>query len=393
MWYAIEAGRAHLRTGSIPRALKYFAAVEGYFRDFNEDQHDFHRYCLKKGTIRAYTDFIAYLDIVRGNHFFVDALVGAISCLLVMHDQPGQFIEKTEDGEDLSKMTAAERKRAKQKADKAKKKEAARLALEAEQAKLEEVQNSEGVENSEKEGEKETPKEVVEEDSDPAGTTAFKEKLAAKPIEEAARLCGLLMEVHSDKPAEITLAAALAMFDVQVRRGKWLLATNALTLAQTIASKDHPEVLRRRVPFAAYVASGKVLCGAWTAAPETFAGSVDVDVDAVVKELVLKRCGGASTSAACVAEAEKVLAGAKDNYALRCAAAEAIVMVSPSEASRVAAFGSVLAIDDKLKLSTIVDGGLALTRMGAGDDVLAKLKAKALTLCPDAESTFALRWL
>lgn len=40
------------------RALKKYGAVEKHFADFAEDQFDFHGYCVRKGTLRAYVDVL-----------------------------------------------------------------------------------------------------------------------------------------------------------------------------------------------------------------------------------------------------------------------------------------------------------------------------------------------
>jgi hypothetical protein len=36
------------------RALKYFTAVRKHYDDMEEDQFDFHQYCLRKMTLRSY---------------------------------------------------------------------------------------------------------------------------------------------------------------------------------------------------------------------------------------------------------------------------------------------------------------------------------------------------
>ena len=38
----------------ILQALKMFKEVEKHFADFDEDQFDFHSYCIRKMTLRAY---------------------------------------------------------------------------------------------------------------------------------------------------------------------------------------------------------------------------------------------------------------------------------------------------------------------------------------------------
>ncbi len=40
------------------QALKTFLAVSKHFFDINEDQFDFHGYCIRKMTLRAYIDML-----------------------------------------------------------------------------------------------------------------------------------------------------------------------------------------------------------------------------------------------------------------------------------------------------------------------------------------------
>ena len=40
------------------QALKMFKEVERHFADFDEDQFDFHSYCIRKMTLRAYVRHI-----------------------------------------------------------------------------------------------------------------------------------------------------------------------------------------------------------------------------------------------------------------------------------------------------------------------------------------------
>ena len=46
----------HLQTRveCLRQALKMFKEVEKHFADFDEDQFDFHSYCIRKMTLRAY---------------------------------------------------------------------------------------------------------------------------------------------------------------------------------------------------------------------------------------------------------------------------------------------------------------------------------------------------
>lgn len=48
MWYEVAAGRAYAAAGAPGPALKRFLKVHAHFEDFQEDQFDFHGYCVRK---------------------------------------------------------------------------------------------------------------------------------------------------------------------------------------------------------------------------------------------------------------------------------------------------------------------------------------------------------
>lgn len=68
MWYELEWAESQLRQKRYGHALKKFAAVEKHFSDFVEDQFDFHSYCIRKMTLRAYVDILRYSTFMRTNH-------------------------------------------------------------------------------------------------------------------------------------------------------------------------------------------------------------------------------------------------------------------------------------------------------------------------------------
>lgn len=57
-WYEVAAARSFLRTGEIGRCLQKTHAVDKHFEDMVEDQFDFHTYCVRKMTLRAYLQLL-----------------------------------------------------------------------------------------------------------------------------------------------------------------------------------------------------------------------------------------------------------------------------------------------------------------------------------------------
>ncbi|KAF9897384.1 N-alpha-acetyltransferase 16, NatA auxiliary subunit, partial [Lobosporangium transversale] len=113
-WFALAAGESHLRQGQIGRALRRFHQIEKHFNDYTEDQFDFHTYCPRKMTLRAYVSLVRLEDQLRSHPYYVRAAHGAIQCYLTIFDKPDG-----EDDEAMKGMTEAEKKKFRNKKRKA----------------------------------------------------------------------------------------------------------------------------------------------------------------------------------------------------------------------------------------------------------------------------------
>eukprot|EP00906_Rhabdomonas_costata_P022960 RCo033065 len=60
MWYELEEGDAFWRMGDILTAMRRWLLIDKHFADIEEDQFDFHTYCLRKSTMRAYVDMLRF---------------------------------------------------------------------------------------------------------------------------------------------------------------------------------------------------------------------------------------------------------------------------------------------------------------------------------------------
>ncbi|KAK8940316.1 hypothetical protein KSP40_PGU009307 [Platanthera guangdongensis] len=78
MWYELASGESYFRQGDLGRALKKFLAVEKHYADMTEDQFDFHSYCLRKMTLRAYVSMLKFQDQLHSHIYFHKAAAGAI---------------------------------------------------------------------------------------------------------------------------------------------------------------------------------------------------------------------------------------------------------------------------------------------------------------------------
>lgn len=76
--YELASGESYFRQGDLGRALKKFLAVEKHYADITEDQFDFHSYCLRKMTLRAYVEMLKFQDRLHSHAYFHKAAAGAI---------------------------------------------------------------------------------------------------------------------------------------------------------------------------------------------------------------------------------------------------------------------------------------------------------------------------
>jgi len=206
-----------------------------HFDDFHEDQFDFHSYCVRKVTLRAYTDVLKFEDKLWGDDYYFTAAEGTIQIYLCLHDNPS--IRKENDEPDYSKMTAAERKKAKAIA---RKKRAQVEKKKAEKNKEKQAADNGGGQKPPKEGEKLS---LIEEDPD------GKQLLKADPLEEARKYSAILSK-HCPK----RVGTWVLQYDVAIRRGKVLLALQALFRLKHLDSNGAAYILRM-VDFALKVLS------------------------------------------------------------------------------------------------------------------------------------------
>ncbi|KDO25758.1 hypothetical protein SPRG_09056 [Saprolegnia parasitica CBS 223.65] len=220
MWYENAVAAAHSRLQANGPALKKFAAVEKHFTDFIDDQFDFHSYCMRKMTLRAYVQMLRMCDTLLQHKVMVKALHGAIAVQLARFDAPnGSAVEPAAD----AKMSAADKAKAKRAAAKARKAEFRKAEEASVQSQLQKEQ--EAAEREKLDKTKKKPTQRAREtpvDSDPLGEAL----LAKAPLEEAWRLVSILKEY-----APNTVETNVAAFDVAFRQQKYLLCLEALLAA------------------------------------------------------------------------------------------------------------------------------------------------------------------
>ena len=88
MWYQSEVAYAYYRLGSYGEALKKCHEIDRHFTEMNEDQFDFHSYCIRKVTLRAYVDLLRLVDVLKEHPFYFIIAKLAIEIYLKLYDDP-----------------------------------------------------------------------------------------------------------------------------------------------------------------------------------------------------------------------------------------------------------------------------------------------------------------
>ncbi|KIP11893.1 hypothetical protein PHLGIDRAFT_82848 [Phlebiopsis gigantea 11061_1 CR5-6] len=218
--FLLEDADAHRRNGNLAMALKRYTSIQKLFNEFEDDQFDFHGYSLRKFTINIYLNMIQWADNLRSHPAYVRAAIAAAEIYVQVHDDPTAASHASAD----SKLSD-EAKKAKKKAKKA-----------AVKAVLEDTKKAATSSANEDKGLDVGP--PKDDDSD-----GVKLLQAKDGLEKASKLLSPLSTLAADN-----IDAWVAIYDVAIRRKKYLQASQALNRAQAL-DEDHPELHVRLVHF------------------------------------------------------------------------------------------------------------------------------------------------
>ena len=112
MWFQTEAAAAYQRLGQFGESLRKCIEVDRHFAEITEDQFDFHVYCMRKMTLRAYVGLLRLEDIIKSHPFYFVAAKIAIENYIRLHDSPYSSSEKDSI---IGNLTPAELKKLKRK--------------------------------------------------------------------------------------------------------------------------------------------------------------------------------------------------------------------------------------------------------------------------------------
>ncbi|XP_023407016.1 N-alpha-acetyltransferase 16, NatA auxiliary subunit isoform X7 [Loxodonta africana] len=221
MWFQTECISAYQRLGKYGDALKKCHEVERHFFEITDDQFDFHTYCMRKMTLRAYVDLLRLEDVLRRHAFYFKAARSAIEIYLKLYDNPLTNENKQQEinSENLS---AKELKKMLSKQRRAQKK-----------AKLEEERK-----HAERERQQKNQKKKREEEEEEA--SGLKEELIPErlervenPLEEAIKFLIPLKNLVADN-----IDTHLLAFEIYFRKGKFLLMLQSVKRAFAINSNN-----------------------------------------------------------------------------------------------------------------------------------------------------------
>eukprot|EP00731_Ephydatia_muelleri_P031037 Em0022g551a len=231
MWFQQGLGAAYERLGMFGDALQKFHEIDRHFVDIIEDQFDFHTYCMRKMTLRAYVDVLTLEDTVRQHPFYFKAAVRAIKVYIHLHDNPSAKTAKsngpTKDDGDLS---AAELKKQQRKQKKAQHKAAAQVAGEEKKENKPLVKSDEEKKPEEQKQPKFDPQQLL---------------MVEHPLQEAVKFLIPLQQLSKNY-----METHLLAYEVHSRRKKFLLMLQALKRSHSI-SPDHPQFHVQLVDFMA----------------------------------------------------------------------------------------------------------------------------------------------
>ncbi|GMT19158.1 hypothetical protein PFISCL1PPCAC_10455, partial [Pristionchus fissidentatus] len=224
MWYETEVATANRGLNKYGEALKMCHQVEQHFVGIYEDQFDFHTYCLRKSTLCAYIRLLRLEDKIRDHEFYYKAAKMAIKIYLRIVDRPGDIWPEQATGND--KLSAAELKKLKRKANKEKAKEA---------------EKDKGKKDEKKKNEKKEDKDC---DDVPVVILDGEDLLKCEnPLEEASKFAGPLLQLGCNYVTGYTLAA-----EVYRRKGKVLLMLQSLLGAHKL-DPHHPQLHVAKIKF------------------------------------------------------------------------------------------------------------------------------------------------
>jgi peptide alpha-N-acetyltransferase len=262
MWFQTELARAYHRLGKLGEALQKLHEIDHHFVDIIDDQFDFHTYCMRKMTLRAYIGVLKLEDKLRAHPFYFACAKLAIEIYLYLYDNPSAKSSKMNGpAAPEERLSASELKKLQRKQKKAQLK--AQAAKAAEEKTKEHKPHGKGANEEDKKLEEKGPK------FDP-----MKLLQTDNALEEAVKFLIPLQTLAPGHVATHTMA-----YEVHSRRRKVLQMLQALKRLHAI-DPDNGELHRMVVDYVLTIESSR--------------SSLPAPVLQVINETLPQLTGGAS---------------------------------------------------------------------------------------------------
>ncbi|XP_059614003.1 N-alpha-acetyltransferase 15, NatA auxiliary subunit [Phlebotomus argentipes] len=234
MWFQTECALAYQRLEKWGDALKKCHEVDRHFSEIIEDQFDFHTYCMRKMTLRAYVGLLRLEDVLRRHPFYFKAAKCAVEVYIRLYDKPLKTEQQTEEI-DTENLPPSELKKLRNKQRKARKK-AELESAQAAQAQVKKEHRNKSRQQQNADGDPEAPQldELIPDKLARPEDSLEKAIEFLKPLQTLAKDC---IETH------------LLAFEIYYRKNKLLLMLQSLKRAQAIDANDpdlHSAVVRFR---------------------------------------------------------------------------------------------------------------------------------------------------
>ncbi|KAG8885365.1 hypothetical protein FRB97_001440 [Tulasnella sp. 331] len=238
--YMLEEGDAFRRMGKLSMALKRYKGIEKAFAEFEDDQFDFHSYCLRRHTLTAYETYVTDLplmscddltqpfsllrweDNAKSHPAYVSSALSAARIYIRIYDDPALIVASAP-----ASLTDTQKK-ARKKAKKAEKKAETPMLAPTD--------------------DKDSPPAPAK-DEDPDGMKLLS---VVDPLEQAMRLVKPLEDLQASD-----IRIWLIAYDISLRRKKYLQALKALKAACEL-DKNSSELHYRVIEFKSTVDSSQL---------------------------------------------------------------------------------------------------------------------------------------
>lgn len=242
MWFQTECALAYQRSERFGDGLKKCHEIDRHFTEIIEDQFDFHTYCMRKMTLRAYVGLLRLEDVLRSHPFYFKAAKGAVEVYLRLYDKPLKNDETCEEI-NTENLDPAELKKLRNKLRKAR--------IKAEQEK--EKQNA----AAEKREQHNKARQQQDGESDgPKEEELVPEKLARveDPLEQATKFLRPLQTLSANR-----IETHLLAYEIYSRKGKLLLMLQSIKRACRVDA-NNPQLHVCLVKFYLKVAESNEIC-------------------------------------------------------------------------------------------------------------------------------------